>query len=113
MESKQSETEWEPKTIIKYSCSKKMIEIGRFVSDTRNSIVNPRNRIVYSFSTNTKTAEKGDINAESLGICQNVGIISFAFMLLFAAFQSMANLQSSINHEVMRLFITDIISSSK
>ena len=31
------------------------------------------------------------------GIMKNVVIISFSFMLLFTAFQSMANLQSSIN----------------
>ena len=31
------------------------------------------------------------------GIYKNVVVISFAFMLLFTAFQSMANLQSSIN----------------
>ena len=31
------------------------------------------------------------------GIMKNVVIISFAFMLLFTAFQSMANLQSSLN----------------
>ena len=31
------------------------------------------------------------------GIIKNVVIISFAFMLLFTAFQSMANLQSSLN----------------
>ena len=31
------------------------------------------------------------------GILRNVVVISFSFMLLFTAFQSMANLQSSIN----------------
>lgn len=31
------------------------------------------------------------------GIMKNVVIISFSFMLLFTAFQSMANLQSSLN----------------
>ena len=34
---------------------------------------------------------------EKRGIIKNVVIISFSFMLLFTAFQSMANLQSSIN----------------
>ena len=34
---------------------------------------------------------------EKRGIMKNVIIISFSFMLLFTAFQSMANLQSSIN----------------
>ena len=34
---------------------------------------------------------------EKRGIIRNVVIISFSFMLLFTAFQSMANLQSSIN----------------
>jgi len=34
---------------------------------------------------------------QKLRIGKNVVVISFAFMLLFTAFQSMANLQSSIN----------------
>ena len=34
---------------------------------------------------------------QKLRIAKNVIVISFAFMLLFTAFQSMANLQSSIN----------------
>lgn len=34
---------------------------------------------------------------ETFKMKKNVVIISFAFMLLFTAFQSMANLQSSIN----------------
>lgn len=35
------------------------------------------------------------------GIIKNVVVISFAFMLLFTAFQSMANLQSSINKVII------------
>ena len=41
------------------------------------------------------TAEQ--IKKEQWSIMKNVCVISFAFMLLFTAFQSMANLQSSIN----------------
>ncbi|XP_059089375.1 UNC93-like protein [Tigriopus californicus] len=38
-----------------------------------------------------------EVKRESFKMKKNVVIISFAFMLLFTAFQSMANLQSSIN----------------
>ena len=37
------------------------------------------------------------IKAEKRGILKNVFLISFAFLLLFTAFQSMSALQSSIN----------------
>merc|ERR1719192_911520 len=38
-----------------------------------------------------------EIKAEKKGILKNVFLISFAFLLLFTAFQSMSALQSSIN----------------
>jgi hypothetical protein len=45
--------------------------------------------------------EKGlgskELKREMLMIMKNIVIISFAFMLLFTAYQSMASLQSSIN----------------
>jgi len=41
--------------------------------------------------------DPAEARAIKRGIMKNVIIISFAFMLLFTAFQSMANLQSSIN----------------
>ena len=38
-----------------------------------------------------------ELRKEKFRILKNVVVISFSFMLLFTAFQSMANLQSSIN----------------
>ena len=38
-----------------------------------------------------------EVRAEKKGIMKNVILISFAFLLLFTAFQSMSSLQSSIN----------------
>jgi len=46
-------------------------------------------------SVENMTAE--EIKAEKKGILKNVFLISFAFLLLFTAFQSMSALQSSIN----------------
>merc|ERR1712018_792005 len=40
---------------------------------------------------------QGQLRAEKRRIVKNVVVISFAFLLLFTAFQSMAALQSSIN----------------
>lgn len=52
-----------------------------------------------SISTKSRFANMSDEEKKvaKRGILKNVVIISFAFMLLFTAFQSMANLQSSIN----------------
>ena len=44
-----------------------------------------------------------EIRKEKRRILKNVIVISFSFMLLFTAFQSMANLQSSINKVRSRL----------
>ena len=41
------------------------------------------------------------------GIMKNVVVISFSFMLLFTAFQSMANLQSSINKVSFQVIFPD------
>ena len=50
-------------------------------------------------STKTRFANlnEGEKKIAKRRILKNVVIISFSFMLLFTAFQSMANLQSSIN----------------
>ena len=40
---------------------------------------------------------QGQLRSEKRRIIKNVVVISFAFLLLFTAFQSMAALQSSIN----------------
>ena len=41
--------------------------------------------------------DEGQLRSEKRRIMKNVVVISFAFLLLFTAFQSMAALQSSIN----------------
>ena len=41
--------------------------------------------------------DEGQLQSEKRRIMKNVVVISFAFLLLFTAFQSMAALQSSIN----------------
>ena len=61
-----------------------------------NQVENGKNR---KLSTKTRFANlnESEIRLAKRGIIKNVVIISFSFMLLFTAFQSMANLQSSIN----------------
>lgn len=43
--------------------------------------------------------EKVEYKMSKLKILKNVAVVSFAFMFLFTAFQSMTNLQSSLNKE--------------
>ena len=45
----------------------------------------------------TSAMTDSELRAEKRRMMKNVILISFSFMLLFTAFQSMANLQSSIN----------------
>jgi len=61
-----------------------------------NQVENGKNR---KLSTKSRFANLNEleIRLAKRGIIKNVVIISFSFMLLFTAFQSMANLQSSIN----------------
>ena len=70
-------------------------------NDNANSGGKRRNNAVEASSSSKSSYLEGlsDAEKKSLkrGIMKNVVIISFAFMLLFTAFQSMANLQSSLN----------------
>ena len=75
----------------------------------------PKTTMLEDKTAGSKTE---NVKRETLMIMKNVVIISFAFMLLFTAFQSMASLQSSINkvmgfskmHFVLTLLITIKIS---
>ena len=70
-------------------------------NDNANSGGKRRKNTVEASSSSKSSYLEGlsDEEKKSLkrGIMKNVVIISFAFMLLFTAFQSMANLQSSLN----------------
>lgn len=49
---------------------------------------------------------ESEIRKEKIRIMKNVCVISFSFLCLFTAFQSMANLQSSINKVGGKHFFT-------
>ena len=61
--------------------------------DNANRVPNSKSKEVSRFAN----LDEAEIKVIKKGIRKNVIVISFAFMLLFTAFQSMANLQSSIN----------------
>ncbi len=69
-------------------------EDGRDVEDTNaNHVKSESDKVRAKFANMSEEETK----VAKRGIMKNVVVISFAFMLLFTAFQSMANLQSSIN----------------
>jgi len=77
-------------------------EGGGNLKGKSNFLINPNSAMICTFPiANTLSGSNGFVISEDeQRIFRNVGIISLTFTLLFTAFQSMANLQSSINRGV-------------
>ena len=75
---------------------------GYVTDENDNANSGKRRNIAVEASSSSKSSYLEGLSDDEKkrlkrGIMKNVVIISFAFMLLFTAFQSMANLQSSLN----------------
>ena len=90
-----------PREVEKNAHANEAFELSNDDSSTCNNNVNKSEEA--DGSSSVKSGRQFDLLTDSerkklkFSIFKNVIVISFAFMLLFTAFQSMANLQSSIN----------------
>ena len=88
---------WRKKPSTKMAEMKSFDNEGYLPTEPNGSDINSNTKPRANKRSAVEDMSEEDIKAEKRGILKNVFLISFAFLLLFTAFQSMSALQSSIN----------------